>query len=35
LVGYVVSALAWRLWLRSKWRSRRHARAAGAMPVKP
>jgi uncharacterized protein (DUF2062 family) len=26
LIGYVVSALAWRLWVRSKWRSRRHAR---------
>jgi uncharacterized protein (DUF2062 family) len=28
LVGYVVSALAWRLWLRSKWRRRRHERKA-------
>ncbi len=28
LAGYVVSALAWRLWVRSKWRSRRQARKA-------
>ena len=25
LTGYVVSALVWRLWVRSKWRSRRQA----------
>src|SRR5437868_8467478 len=26
LIGYVVSALGWRWWLRSKWRQRRQAR---------
>lgn len=26
LIGYVVSALGWRLWIRSKWRSRRQER---------
>ncbi len=26
LTGYIVSALGWRLWLRSKWRRRRQAR---------
>ena len=29
LVGYVVSALVWRLWIRSKWRRRREDRRAG------
>ena len=28
LIGYVVSALGWRWWLRSKWRQRRQARLA-------
>jgi uncharacterized protein (DUF2062 family) len=27
-LGYAVSAIAWRLWLRSKWRRRRHERRA-------
>jgi uncharacterized protein (DUF2062 family) len=26
LLGYLVSALAWRIWVRSKWRRRRRAR---------
>jgi uncharacterized protein (DUF2062 family) len=30
LTGYVVSAIVWRLWIRSKWRSRRHQRRAAA-----
>lgn len=28
LTGYVVSAIGWRLWIRSKWRNRRHERRA-------
>ena len=28
LTGYVVSALLWRLWVRSRWRARRQARLA-------
>lgn len=28
LTGYVVSAIAWRLWIRSKWRGRRQQRRA-------
>jgi uncharacterized protein (DUF2062 family) len=28
LTGYVVSAIAWRLWIRSKWRRRKHERRA-------
>jgi uncharacterized protein (DUF2062 family) len=28
LTGYVVSAVGWRLWIRSKWRHRRHERRA-------
>ena len=27
-LGYLLSAVAWRWWLRSKWRQRRHARLA-------
>jgi uncharacterized protein len=30
LIGYLGSSLAWRSWLRSRWRQRRHARRAGA-----
>src|SRR3954469_3423223 len=29
LIGYFGSALAWRSWLASRWRQRRHARRAG------
>jgi uncharacterized protein (DUF2062 family) len=28
LTGYVVSAVGWRFWIRSKWRHRRHERRA-------
>lgn len=29
LVGYAISALVWRVWIRSKWRRRRDARREG------
>jgi uncharacterized protein (DUF2062 family) len=35
LTGYVVSALAWRLWVRSKWRSRRNARNGATPSAQP